>query len=269
MPVLVTGAHRPLARRVAAALLEEGGEVRVHASGDASALRAGGAIVATGDGDDEGHLEAALAQVHTAVHVGRGVLAPHPHVLVTEAVTLARAAAGAGVRRVVALSVPGADVDAPDPLRAAYGEVEATLAGAPVPTVVVRTSLVDTPAIRDALGTAGLSADERGVTVAPVRAEDVVALLVAFDRLRSTAATGHAVFAADGPTSLPLGAYLERVGIRRPGTGSLVGRRAFDPGRVPMLLPSLHGPWVNGVGDGAPPDAWRFTGTVPSVVGPA
>jgi hypothetical protein len=45
---------------------------------------------------------------------------------------------------------------------------------APVPTVVVRVSLVDTPAIRDALATAGLSADELERPIAPVRPTDVV-----------------------------------------------------------------------------------------------
>ncbi len=267
MPVLVTGAHRPLARRIAAALLAEGGQVRVHTSGDAASLRAGGAIVASGDADDEGHLESSLAQVHTVVHVGRGVLAPSPEVLVTEAAVLARAATGAEVRRIVALSVPGADPGAPDPLRAAHGEVERILASAPVPTVVVRTSLVDTPAIRDALGTAGLSEEERAQVVAPVRPEDVITLVVAMDRLRSSATEGHAAFAADGPATVPLGAYLERAGVGRPGSGSLVGRRALDPDVVPMLLPSLRGPWVNG--DAGPPDAWTFTGTTPGVVGPA
>ncbi|MEX1178628.1 MAG: NmrA family NAD(P)-binding protein [Nitriliruptor sp.] len=268
MPVLVTGAHRPLARRIAVALLEEGGEVRAHTSGDASTLRAGGAIVAAGDTDDEGHLEASMAQVHTVVHVGRGLLAPGPQTLVREAEVLARAAAGAEVARVIALSVPGADPGAPDPLRAAQGEVEQVLADAPIPTVVIRTSLVDTPATRDALGTAGLSADERDRPVAPVRIEDVVALVVAFDRMRSSAATGHAVFAADGPSTTSIGGYLERAGVQRPGGGSLVGRRALDPSRVPMLLTSLRGPWVNGEATDAP-DAWRFTGTTPSVIGPA
>jgi hypothetical protein len=266
MPVLITGAHRPLARRVAAALLQEGGEVRVHGTGDVGSLRASGAIVAAGGGDDEGHLESALAQVHTAVHVGRGVLAPSPEVLITEAEVLARAATGAGVRRIVAVSVAGAAPDALDPLRAAYGEVEAVLAAAPIPTVVIRASLVDTPAIRDAFGTAGLSADERARPVAPVRPTDLVELIVAFDRMRSSATTGHAAFSADGPVTLPLGEHLERVGVARPGRGSLVGRRALDPARVPMLLPSLAGPWVDG-GSGLP-DAWTFTGVTPGVVGP-
>lgn len=266
MPVLVTGAHRPLARRVASALLEEGGEVRVHSDGDVASLRAGGAIVASGTADDEGHLESALAQVHTAVHVGRGVLAPSPDALVEEAATLVRAASGAGVHRLVALSVAGASPAAKDPLRAAAGEVEALLAAAPVPTVVLRLSLVDTPAIRDALATAGLSADELARTIAPVRPADVVALVVAFDRLRSSARSGHAIFTAEGPTRSSIGDHLERVGVGRPGQGSLVGRRALDPRRVPMLLPSLSGPWVDDASD--LPDAWSFTGTTPDVIAP-
>jgi uncharacterized protein YbjT (DUF2867 family) len=266
VPVLITGAHRPLARRVASALLEEGGEVRVHSDGDVASLRAGGAIVASGTADDEGHLESSLAQVHTVVHVGRGVLAPSPETLVDEAATLARAATGAGVRRLVALSVVGASSDANDPLRVASGQVEALLAATPVPTVVVRVSLVDTPAIRDALATAGLSADELERPIAPVRPTDVVGLLVAFDRLRSSASSGHVAFTAEGPSRMTLGSFLDRLGIARPGRGSLVGRRALDPARVPMLLPSLTGPWVDDASD--LPDAWDFTGTVPDVVAP-
>lgn len=275
MPVLVTGAHRPLARRIATRLLELGGEVRVHGGHGATALRAAGAIVALGDGDDEGHLEASLAEVHTAVHVGRGLLAPAPEVVLAEAMTIATAAANAGVRRLIALSVAGADPAATDPLRAAMGEVEAVFTASAVPSVVVRLSLVDTPAIRDALATAGLSVDERATPLAPVRAGDVVALVAAFDDLRSSAAAGHATFLADGPTVTDVAGYLDRVGVPRPGTGSLVGRRALDPARAPMLLPSLHGRWVNApdadppAADPTPtlPDAWSFTGVTPTTPG--
>jgi uncharacterized protein YbjT (DUF2867 family) len=269
VPALVTGAHRPLARRIASALLAAGGEVRVHGRGDVSLLRAAGAIAAPGDGDDEGHLEASLEQVHTAVHVGRGVLAPAPEVLVAEALTLARAAAGAGVKRVIALSVPGAAPDASDPLRAAMGEVERILAAGPVPSVVVRTSLVDTPAMRDGLATAGVSDEARATRVDPVRPDDVVDLVAAFDDLRSSAPRGHVTFTADGPTPLTVAGYLDRVGVARVGTGSLVGRRVLDPSRVPMLLPSLAIPWIaTDDGHAGLPDAWSFTGLTPGALQP-
>lgn len=266
MPVLVTGAHRPLARRVATRLLEEGGEVRVHGTGDTGALRAAGAIVASGDADDEGHLEASLAQVHTAVHVGRGVLAPAPEVLVAEALVLARAAANAGVQRLILLSVAGADPDAPDPLRAAMGTVEDVVAQAEVPSVALRLSLVDTVRTRDALATAGLSSDEGDVEVAPVLPQDAVELVAAFDRARSSARRGHATFVADGPARMSLATYLDRVGVARPGRGSLVGRRALDPSRVPMLLPSLRGPWADP--GSSLPDAWAFAGLSPGPIVP-
>ncbi|MEX2504715.1 MAG: hypothetical protein WD378_07685, partial [Egicoccus sp.] len=65
MPVLVTAAHRPLAKQIALRLLQEGGEVRAYGSGDTSQLRSAGAFVATGTADDEGRLESAMAEVHT------------------------------------------------------------------------------------------------------------------------------------------------------------------------------------------------------------
>ena len=269
MPVLVTGAHRAVPRRIAAALLELGGEVRAHGPGDLHALRAAGAFAAHGDADDEGHLEASLAQVHTVVHVGRGVLAPAPEVLIAEALTLVRAASNAGVSRIVALSPPGADPDAADPLRTAAGEVESLLAAAPVPTVVLRTSAVDTTGLRDALATAGLSPEELARPVAPVRVDDLVALVVAFDDLRGSAAAGHAVFRVDGPWRSDLGGWFDRVGVARPGGGSLVGRRALDPTKVPLLLPSLHGPWVNDADVDRFPDAWAFADVAPRPPGVA
>jgi uncharacterized protein YbjT (DUF2867 family) len=268
VPVLVTAAHRPLARRLAARLLEEGGQVRVTATGDVTALRAAGAIVSTAGPDDEGRLEAALAEVHTVVHVGGGLLTSDPAALVADAEVVARAATNAGVRRVIALSLPGADVDADEPLRRAKGEVEAVFAAADPPSVVVRVSLVDTPAIRDALVTSGRLGALADVEVAPVRVADLVELVVAFDRARGQATRGHLVAAADGAVSLPLGEHLRRVGARGPGRGSLVGRRFVDPGSVPLLRGALTaGPWVTR--DPAVLDGWRFAGLTPGVVGPA
>jgi hypothetical protein len=263
VPVLVTGAHRALPRRLAARLLEEGGEVRVYGSGDTSALRAAGAFVATGTADDEGRLEAALAEVHTVVHVGRGVAAPDPDALVTEARVLARAAGNAGVRRLIGLSIAGAAEDADDPLRRAAAEVEQVLADAAPPSVAVRTSLVDTPAMRDALVTGGFGPRLRHVEVAPVRPADLVELVVAFDRARSRAATGHLVVSADGPSRLSVAAYLERVGM---GT-SRVGRRLPDPGRTATLAAALGGPWWTD--DELVLDGWGFAAHVPSPPGVA
>lgn len=263
MPVLVTAAHQPLARRVALRLLEEGGEVRAYADGDVSVLRAAGAIVATGELDDEGRLEAAMADVHTVVHVGGGLLSASTGALLAAAGTVATAAGNAGVRRLIGLSLPGAAADAAEPLRRAKGAVEELLADAAPPSVAIRASLVDTPAVRDALATAGLGARLLAdVAVAPVRAGDLVELVVAFDRARSRSRHGHLVVSADGPARMSLQTYLDRVGVAGPGRGGLVGRRLTDPERAPLLRGALaDGPWWTD--DPAVVDGWAFAGQHP------
>lgn len=268
MPVLVTAAHQPLARRIAARFLEEGGEVRAFADGDASALRAAGAFVAQGTADDEGRLEAALAHVHTVVHVGGGVLTSSPARVVRDAEVVATAAANAGVRRVIALSLPGASAAAQDPLRRAKAAAEQALAVAPCPTVVVRASLVDTRAIRDVLATAGLPPEVLETSVAPVRVADLIELVVAFDRARSRADEGHLVVAADGPTRTTLAGYLERVGVEPPGRGSLVGRRLVAEDRRGHLAAVLSGPWTTDPDTEIALDGWSFADVAPGTPGP-
>lgn len=264
MPVLVTGAHRHLQRTVALRLLAEGGEVRGYGSGATATLRAAGAFVATGTADDEGRLEAAMEQVHTVVHVGRGLLAQAPADDVAEARVLTTAATNAGVRRLIVLSVAGADPDADDEFRRAKGEVEALVAAAAPPSIVVRTSLVDTPAIRDALATSGLPARAFDVEVAPVAVADLAELVTAFDRARSRSDRGHLVVAADGPVRLAVGDWLERVGVGRPGRGSMLGRRLADPARSPHLGAALlAGPWVSAPGADVL-DGWGFAGLHPA-----
>ena len=265
MPVLVTAAHQPLARRLAARLLEEGGEVRVFTSGEVAALRAAGAFVATGTRDDEGRLEAALAQVHTVVHVGGGIASPEPDQLVRDAEVLARAATGAQVQRIVMLSLPGADPEAEEPLRAAKGRVEAVLAAVPCPTITLRLGLVDTPFVRDALATSGLGPELSDTEVAPVRAADVAELVVAFDRARSRSTDGHLVVAADGPERMSLAGYLDRVAVGGPGRGSMVGRRLPPAATVERLVAALGGPWWST--DPAIIDGWAFAGLEPGVPG--
>ena len=264
MPVLVAAADLPLGRRIAQRLLAEGGEVRAYAAadGDLGALRGAGAFVAVGDPDDEGRLEAAMADVHTVVHVADLLLAPAADPLAASLGTLATAAANAGVRRVIVSSLPGADVDAGDELRRTLGRAEATLAAAQVPSVVIRTSMLDTVELRDALAATPLPDAVHSRPVAPVRPADLVELVVAFDAMRSRATEGHAVFAADGPERLTLARYLEVVGA---AGGSLVGRRYRRPTAHPLLLPALAGPWL--AGEGGIPDAWTLAELLPEPIG--
>lgn len=266
--MLVTAADQPLARRLVTRLLDEGGEVRAYAATEVTALRAAGAIVAVGDTDDEGRLEAALADVHTVIHVGGGLLAHDATSLVETAEVVATAATNAGVRRLICLSLPGADPASSEPLRRAVGQVEARLAAAPPPSIVIRSGLVDTPAVRDALATIGLSESVRATAVAPVRLTDLLEVVVAFDRARSQVEHGHLVVAADGPMRMTLGDYLTTVGVGAPGRGSLVGRRMAAPGRHPLLAGALvDGPWWSD--DPVLLDGWDFAGHAPSPPGPA
>jgi uncharacterized protein YbjT (DUF2867 family) len=262
VPVLVTSAHRPLAQRIALRLLQEGGEVRAYGSGDTSQLRSAGAFVATGTADDEGRLESAMAEVHTVVHVGGGLLGERTEVDVGAARIMTTAAANAGVARIIVLSVPGASADHDEPYRRARGRIEELVASAGPPSIALRVNLLDTPAIRDALATGGFGPDVLGTEVAPVAGDDLVELVVAFDRARSRSEQGHLVVGADGPTRLTVGDWLDRVGAARPGRGSLLGRRLADPERTPMLAGAITGgPWHS-----EPPhvlDAWGFAGIHP------
>lgn len=265
MPVLVTAADTWLARRVAARLLQEGGEVRVTATGDVASLRAAGAFVAHVEPDDEGRLEAALAQVHTVVHVGGGLASADPDVIVDHARVLARACNGAGVARVIALSLPGAAASAADPLRRAKGRVEDIIAAIDCPSIVLRVGLIDTPAMRDALAAGGFGDDVLNTEVAPVRADDVAELVVAFDNARSRAERGHLTATGDGPIRVSLARYLDQVGIDRVGAGSLVGRRIPDQATLDRLRVTLTGPWV--LDDPTLLDGWRFAGLAPQPPG--
>jgi len=266
VPVLVTAGHQPLARRFAIRLLEEGGEVRVASNGDVSALRAAGAFVATADGDDEGRLEAALAQVHTVVHVGGGIATAAPERIASNARTLARAAAGAEVKRIVMLSLPGATPQADDPLRRAKAAAEDVIAEVACQTIVVRVGLVDTPALRDALLTAGLGSELLAREVRPVRMADLLELVVAFDRARAHTQSGHLVVAADGPIPMSVAGYLDRVVGQDAGTVSRIGRRLPDAATVDRLTATLLGPWSND--EPHLIDGWAFAGLEPGTPGP-
>lgn len=265
MPVLLTRPASHLASATALALLDDGAQVRVFGPDAPPELRAAGAFVATGDHDDPGRLEAALEQVHTLVHVGTPLLARDPDSWLRDGVVAVDAAVGAGVQRVVLLSLPGASPDADDPARRAAGILEEHAAAADLPTIVVRPSLLDTPALRDAVAALGPTPDE--VVVAPIRPDDLVEALVALDRARSSATSGHAVFSAAGPEPLTLDQWLRRTGVRGEGGGTDFVGRTYRPGDAAgPLRRALAGPWVERVSADVA-DLWAFARRDPSPVG--
>ena len=266
MPVLVHAAHRPLGRRLVARLCAEGGQVRALASSSITTLRASGAFVATGDPDDEGRLEAALTDAHTLVFIAGGLASIDPQRTAHEAVVAARAAEGAGVQRVVLVTLVGADLGSADALRRAHGEVSATFASITVPSVELRCGLVLTRRAQDLLVTAGLSDAARACTVAPVHADDLVELVVAVDDARSTASSGHAVLSADGPERISVQGLLEVHRGRAEATAvsvapRLTGRRLPSDVERDALEATLRGPWWNE--DPSIPSAWSLFGLTP------
>jgi len=252
VPVLVHAAHRPLAQRLASLLLAEGGQVRATAATGVAALRASGVFTANCDPDDEGTLEAALTNVHTLVVLLGGIGTDDVAAVRAEGLAAARAAGGADIARAVLVTLCGSTPTASDPLRRAHAEVAAAFAALPLPTVEVRTGLVDTPALRALLRTAGLGPAERGIEAAPVAADALLRLIVAIDAARSRASEGHLVLAADGPrrvriSDLGAGDDGPRTGMRLPGEAART-----------LLMQVLEGPWRDA--DPTILDAWALFG---------
>ncbi|HEX2029289.1 MAG TPA: NmrA family NAD(P)-binding protein [Nitriliruptorales bacterium] len=261
MPVLVTAAGTTLGREIVRLIGAGGGEVRAYCGPGAplALLRQAGAICATGSLLDEGHLETAMEQAHTVVHLAVRLDVDDPRQLVEETATVVTAAIGARVRRVIALSLPWARAR-PDPVRAAAAEAEDLVASVICPSTVVRTSLVDTAELRAALERVPLDRATLERPVAPVLPGDVARVVAWLDAERDRGQERHATLAADGPRTLPLGDYLGRVGVSPP---SLVGRMAdrVRSDRVSSTLrAALGGPWTSGP---EVPDAWDRTGVSP------
>jgi uncharacterized protein YbjT (DUF2867 family) len=253
MPVLVVPADTPIGVPLVRALAGLGGEVRAYATGDGdvAALREAGAFVAVGTLDDEGRLDAAMTDVHTviALHADPVATTPAP-VLGHHLDVLLTAASNAGVNRLVVRSVPGAGA-ATDGLRAACADVERRLAELDLPTVVVRTSLVDTPELRDALAATGTVPGD--LSVAPLHLDDVVAALVALDDARGSV-VGHATFRLQGPVKA-MTDYLDE-------GRDLVGRVYTAPDQRPLLSPSLATSWAEPE-DAVTADLLDFAGLTP------
>jgi uncharacterized protein YbjT (DUF2867 family) len=255
VPVLVNAADRPVAARLVRRLLAEGGQVRALARDGIAPLRSAGVFTAVGDPDDEGLLEAACTGVHTLVHLAGGLGLPDPGAVGAEGRAVAAAAEGAGVSRVLIVTLAGAAPDADDALRRAHAEVSAAVARIDVPSVEVRVGLVDTPGARRLLRAAGPPADLAARPVMPVTADDLVEVLVALDAARSRAVDGHLVLAADGP-DLPLATLLAS------DDGGRRGARLPTPPVRESLLATLAGPWREP--DPDVPSAWALLGLEPS-----
>jgi uncharacterized protein YbjT (DUF2867 family) len=265
VPVLVTAAHRPLARRLVGRLLDEGGQVRAVASDDVAALRGRGVHVAHATPDDEGRLEAACTQVHTVIHLAGGLGAPDPAASLREATVAVHAAARAQVQRLVVVTIEGADASADDPLRRAHAAIEDEVAAADLPAVVVRTGLVATEDLVRRVRAAGLAPEWGERRIATVDPAALVELLVAIDRARSSARRGTLTIAADGPADVPLASL---IGTAAGDAGaSRVGSRLPDPAQRAALLATLDGPWRNA--DPDVPDAWALLGVSPDGGGTA
>lgn len=257
MPVLVHAAHRAPARSLARRLLEDGGQIRATASTGVGLLRAEGIFTASCDPDDEGTLEAALTRVHTLVVLLGGLGHATTEGIVREGLAAARAAEGAEVQRVILVTLVGADPSSGDALRRAHGEVAAAFAALPLPTIEIRTGLVDTPTSTDMLLAAGLPPGVRARTVAPVPLDDLIELVVAIDHARSRAADGHLVVAADGPVRRTVEEHLAlRPAGAGAGSGRLTGRRVPSSAEREALLATLAGPWWTE--DPLVPDAWTL-----------
>lgn len=224
MPVLVTGAEDALGSLVVDQLRASGGEVRVYLDAtavgrsDAARLRAAGCKVALGELDDEGHLEAALAQTHTVAHCWGGPLRDRDDQVVAAA-TVASAALGAGVRRFIWVRELADSAD--NAFLAALDEIDDLFDALPMETVTLATGVRhgehDTLTARLARGwLAGTDADLTTVH-APVGLTDVARAVVLADRQRGALREAHVRMALVGPERMTLGTFVRRLRTARAG----------------------------------------------------
>lgn len=227
---LVTGANGRLGRRLLRHLAARGPDavpralVRTRAAADALANLPGAARVevwTTDYGDAAGVADAVLG-CERVVHLV-GILKETPtsryadaHERATH--VLARAAEGAGVRRLVYLSILGADRASPNPCLASKGRAERILLESKVPSTVLRVPMVLGPeeiAARALLARAtapvvwlvrgGVSLEQ------PLDAEDLVRGVMS--ALEDDSGT-HRVLDLAGPESLSRRALVERAAAR-------------------------------------------------------
>lgn len=234
MPLMITGAESAEGRATARWLAGHGGEVRVFvdpaAEEAAAALRSLGCKTARGDLDDEGHLETALEQVHTVVHLGGGPMTPLDRA-VDDVATVVSAAIGAGCKRLVWVSHVGADDPRGVPYLEACADAEAVVVDAPLETIVVRRALtygVGDP-LTEALAAGALPASAAESTHSPLYAGDLAMVIGEADRVRGGVAELHLTLSLAGPTEVLLASFAD-----------LLTAPDRDPGRTPELPPGLE-----------------------------
>lgn len=208
-----------------------------------STLPAGSVELRTLDYRDEDALTRAAEGCTHAVHLV-GILkqtarARYADAHESAATALARAAEKAGVRRIVYLSILGADPRSSNPCLASKGRAEQILLGRAVPTTVLRLPMVLAPGDPAALALRARAVAPLVVLVRggatleqPIDGDDVTtAILLALTRSE----LGGEVIELAGPESLPQRALVERA-------AALHGRRPYVlplPYAIVALLASL------------------------------
>jgi uncharacterized protein YbjT (DUF2867 family) len=193
MTVLVTGASGVVGRAVVKALLARD-EVRatVRRPDAADGLRALGAKVAVRAGNQADELTEILPRCHTLVHLTGGVQQPDPDALFWAnhgSVLIAlQAAKEARTRRVILLSVPGADPEHSHPFLRAKGMAEEAVAASGLGYAIVRCAHVYglgglwfTAVVEGATSSPPFICGPGTQALAPVFAEDVGAVVAAID----------------------------------------------------------------------------------------
>ncbi|HUG83251.1 MAG TPA: NAD(P)H-binding protein [Euzebya sp.] len=250
---MVTGVDNAVGRHAVRLLAATAGEVRAFVQavpGEdpeglalVARLRAMGCKVAHGFLDDEAHVETALEQVHTVLHV-LGRPTDDPDSYLEQTATVIGSAIGAGCRRLVLLSDVALSSPTPSDLTgnawlAALREAEEMAAAAPLESVVLRCAVVH--GAGDVLTTSlasGVLGPQPDGAHWPVAAVDVATTAVLADAERELDTDLHVVVALAGPQRLctaDLAQALQRV--VGAGAGEALPAHARD-----LLLATIERP---------------------------
>jgi NADH dehydrogenase len=215
MTVMVTGASGVAGRAIVNALLARD-EVRatVRRPESAELLRSLGAKVSVREGDPVEGLDELLGRCHTLVHLVGGPNQPDADELFRanhgSTLTALDAAKEAGVKRVVLVSVPGADPEVTQPFLRAKGLAEEAVRGSGLEHAIVRATHVYglgglwfTAAVEGALAEPPFVAGPGTQELAPVYADDLGAVVAAIDDMTDDVAgtwglEGPEVLTGDG-----------------------------------------------------------------------